>query len=84
MRWIPNTGKQFEGNDDFTVQLSSQINGLQLYFTGDTNRLAGNDKYLRQAICYAIDAEGIVTGALAGYGKAMSDGSLRCVDWIFR
>ena len=69
----PNTGKQFEGNDDYTIQLSPQINGYQLYFTGAPNRPCGEDKNLRQAICYAIDADGIVTGALAGYGEAMHD-----------
>lgn len=69
----PSTGKQFEGNDNYTINLSSQTSGYQLFFSGAPERTIAEDKYLRQAICYAIDSEGIVTGALAGYGEAMHD-----------
>ena len=36
-------------------------------------RNIAEDKNLRQAICYAIDAEGLITGVFAGYGKTMHD-----------
>lgn len=68
-----NTAKQFEGNGDFTMKATSYINGSQLFFSGHPDRNIAEDKNLRQAICYAIDAEGLVTGVYAGSGKTMHD-----------
>ena len=68
-----NTAKQFEGNSAFTMKATSYINGCQLFFSGGDNRNIATDKALRQAICYAIDAEGLITGVYAGYGKTMKD-----------
>ncbi len=69
----PNTGKQFEDNPDYTIQLSPMVYGYQMFFSGADNSVLANDKNLRQAICYAIDEQGMVDGALAGYGTTMND-----------
>lgn len=69
----PNTATQFDGNDAFTYVSTPYINGSQLYFSGDPSRVVAEDKNLRQAICYAIDAAGLVTGVYAGYGETMHD-----------
>lgn len=69
----PNTATQFEGNDKFTMKATSYINGYQMFFSGHPSRLVAEDKYLRQAIAYAVDAEGLITGVFAGYGKTMHD-----------
>lgn len=69
----PNTGKQFKDNSKFTTVLSPMVKGYQIFFSGADNSVVANDQNLRQAIAYAIDAKGIVAGALAGYGDVMSD-----------
>lgn len=69
----PNTAVQFADNPAFTMEANSYINGHQLYFSGAPERNIAEDKNLRQAICYAIDAEGLITGVFAGYGKTMHD-----------
>ena len=68
-----NTATQFEGNPDFTLKAMSYINGYQLYFSGDESRIITDDLNLRQAICYAIDTEGLINGVFAGYGQKMHD-----------
>lgn len=69
----PNTAVQFADNPAFTMKANSYINGYQLYFSGAPERNIAEDKNLRQAICYAIDAEGLITGVFAGYGQTMHD-----------
>lgn len=69
----PNTAVQFADNPAFTMESNAYINGYQLYFSGAPSRNIAEDKNLRQAICYAIDAEGLITGVFAGYGKTMHD-----------
>lgn len=68
----PNTAKQFEGNQKFNMLGTSYINGNQIFFSGDPGSLVAEDLFLRQAICHAIDIDGLITGVFAGYGEAMS------------
>lgn len=76
------TGSQFIGNKNFTVDLSDGPQGWQVFFSGaDTSLLANNVK-LRQAICYAIDANGLITAMSSGYGTQMWDvGSPRLIGF---
>lgn len=69
----PNTATQFVGNPDFTMIDTPFINGYQMFFSGDPSRAIESDVNLRQAICYAIDCEGLITGVFAGYGTKMHD-----------
>lgn len=69
----PNTASQFVGNADFSMIDTPYINGHQMFFTGDPSRAIESDVNLRQAICYAIDCEGLITGVFAGYGSKMHD-----------
>lgn len=67
------TGDQFVDNPDYTVELSTGHQGWQLFFSGAEQSPVAQDVALRQAICYAIDADGLVTGLCAGYGTTMHD-----------
>lgn len=79
----PNTAKQFEGNKKFSMLKTSYINGNQIFFSGAPNSLVAEDPFLRQAICHAIDTEGLITGVFAGYGKSMGDtASDLCVGFL--
>lgn len=69
----PNTANQFVGNDDYGMMATPYINGFQMFFSGDPSRAIASDVNLRQAICYAIDCEGLITGVFAGYGEKMHD-----------
>lgn len=69
----PNTAVQFKENKKFAMESNSHINGYQMFFSGAPSRSTAEDKNLRQAICYAIDAEGLITGVFAGNGKTMHD-----------
>ncbi|WP_320129668.1 ABC transporter substrate-binding protein [uncultured Sphaerochaeta sp.] len=76
------TGSQFIDNKNFTVDLSDGPQGWQVFFSGaDTSLLANNVK-LRQAICYAIDANGLITAMCSGFGTQMWDvGSPRLIGF---
>lgn len=67
------TGAQFVGNENYTVELTEGHQGWQLFFSGADTSVCADDVKLRQAICYAIDADGLVTGLCAGYGTPMYD-----------
>lgn len=67
------TGAQFDGSEYYTMQLTEGNQGYQMFFSGADNSPCAEDVNLRQAICYAIDADGLVTGICAGYGEAMHD-----------
>lgn len=69
----PNTANQFVGNNNYTMVATPYINGYQMYFSGADERNIANDLALRQAICYAIDVEGLVAGVFSGYGVKMHD-----------
>lgn len=73
MKVDSSTGAQFVGNENYTVELTEGNQGWQLFFSGADNSPCAEDVNLRQAICYAIDAEGLITGLCAGYGTAMHD-----------
>lgn len=68
-----NTVSQFEGNDKFTYVATPFINGSQMFFSGHESRPIASDVNLRQAICYAIDAEGLLNAVYAGFGQTMKD-----------
>lgn len=68
-----NTVKQFEGNSNFVIEKVPAINGYQIFFSGADDRNIATNLALRQAIAYAIDVEGLVTGVFSGYGKPMKD-----------
>lgn len=67
------TGAQFVGNDNYTVELTEGHQGYQMFFSGAEQSPVAEDVKLRQAICYALDADGLVTGLCAGYGTPMYD-----------
>ena len=69
----PNTATQFVGNSAFSMIDTPYINGYQMFFSGDPSRTITDDVNLRQAICYAIDVDGLITGVFAGYGSKMHD-----------
>lgn len=73
MRVDSSTGAQFVGNDNYTVELTEGHQGWQLFFSGADTSPCAEDVNLRQAICYSIDAEGLITGLCAGYGTVMYD-----------
>ena len=67
------TGAQFEGKPEYVIELADGPQGWTLFFSGaDTSPMA-NDEKLRQAACYAIDPQGLITGLCAGYGTPMYD-----------
>lgn len=57
-----------ESAQGFTVFEQTTNIGNQLYFSGDPNGPFYGNQVLRQAICYAIDKQGLVDGVLMGYG----------------
>ncbi|WP_215699025.1 ABC transporter substrate-binding protein [Clostridium sp. MCC353] len=67
------TGAQFVGNDQFVVNLTDGQQGWEMFFSGAESRVVAEDQNLRQAICYAIDAQGLITGLCSGYGTQMWD-----------
>lgn len=67
------TGIQFVDNENYNVELTDNVQGWEMFFSGADNRPVANDVKLRQAICYAIDPQGLITGYFSGYGEAMHD-----------
>jgi ABC-type transport system substrate-binding protein len=67
------TGEQFVDNSQFTVSLSEHVQGYQMFFSGADTSVVADDVKLRQAICYAIDAEGLIAGLANGYATQMWD-----------
>lgn len=63
----------FVNNPDFYTCTSPSNNGNVIFFSGDAHSPLSTSLELRQALCYALDPAGIVTGALAGYGEPMYD-----------
>lgn len=64
---------QYVDNATFENEQFPGNQGWQLFFSGAESRVVSDDVKLRQAICYAIDAEGLVTGLCQGYGTQMWD-----------
>ena len=69
----------FEGNNAFHIEQLPSSNGTQLFFSGDKSRIIADDENLSRAICYAIDAEGIIAGVYNGYAKPMHDAAVESV-----
>lgn len=67
------TGIQFVDNSAYVVDLTDGPQGWTLFFSGADISPVANDQNLRQAICYAIDVDGLITGLCSGYGTAMCD-----------
>lgn len=73
LTFAASTAVQFEGDRDYTLQRAEARNGMQIYFSGADEKAVANDKYLRQAICYAINNQLLIDAALEGYGTEMHD-----------
>ncbi len=67
------SSSQFFDNGDYTVELADGAQGYQMFFSGADNSEVANNVKLRQAICYSIDENGLITGLLQGYGTPMYD-----------
>jgi len=70
---VPTVAGAFENNPAFHFATSPSNTGLGLYFSGAESSMVAYDVYLRRAIAYAIDAAGILAGALNGFGEVMTD-----------
>ena len=67
------TAAQYVNNDQFIVSLEDGQQGWELFFSGAESRIVADNQELRQAICYAIDEQGLVQGLCGGYGTQMWD-----------
>lgn len=67
------TGSQFVDNPSYTVELADGPQGWTIFYSGADTSLMADDVKLRQAVAYAIDAQGLITGLCAGYGTPMYD-----------
>ena len=67
------TGSQYVGNTSYTIDLSDGPQGWQVFFSGAESSLLAKSKELRQAICYAIDENGMIQAIASGYGTQMWD-----------
>lgn len=67
------TGAQFVNNNSVTIDLSDGPQGWQIFFSGDDSSILANNEALRQAICYAIDENGLITAMTSGFGTQMWD-----------
>ncbi len=76
------TGSQFINKKGFIVDLSDGPQGWQLFFSGADSSIVAKNIDLRQAVCYGIDANGLVTAMCSGYGTQMWDvGSPRLIGF---
>ncbi len=67
------TGIQFVDNPSYTVELADGPQGWTVFYSGADTSLMSDDIKLRQAVAYAIDPDGLITGLCAGYGTPMYD-----------
>lgn len=67
------TGAQFVDRDGYTVDMTEGPQGWTLFFSGADTSPVANDVKLRQAICTAIDKEGLIVGMSSGYAVPMVD-----------
>lgn len=63
----------FVNNPDFYTCTSPSNNAYVLLYSGDEHSLCSASADLRKALAYAIDQQGVITGALAGYGEPVYD-----------
>lgn len=74
--------ERFVDSDDYTCYASDDTNIYLLLFNMSENSVFQDNKELRQAICYAIDAAGISQGAANGTASvAKAVGNRMCVDY---
>lgn len=69
----PESIANYENNPDYVINQYYSKEGLTLFFSGADSRAVGNDQYLRQAICYAIDVNGLIQGMAFGHADPMHD-----------
>lgn len=67
------TAVQYLENSEYTSWESPNMQGWTLFFSGADSRPVANDVKLRQAICYAIDPQGLISAIAAGHGSPMYD-----------
>lgn len=67
------TAVNYVDNDSLLLELTDNMQGWELFFSGADSRPVGNDLALRQAICYALDAQTFIDGVCFGYGSPMYD-----------
>lgn len=73
VEFAASTAVQFEDDPDYTLHAGGSRSGWQIYFSGADEKVVANDKYLRQAICYALDNNLIISAVAEGYGEVMHD-----------
>jgi ABC-type transport system substrate-binding protein len=57
---------RFESDSDYTVYSVEKTMSRGLYFSGESTSPLADNLALRQAICYAIDVDGVITMAMQG------------------
>jgi ABC-type transport system substrate-binding protein len=67
------TATQLIDNPSFTTLQCDGVQGYQLFFSGYETSAVAEDVKLRQAICYAIDNQGLIDGYAQGYGTLLHD-----------
>lgn len=67
------TGIQYVDNSAYVTDLTDGPQGWTLFFSGADTSPVANDVKLRQAICTAIDKEGLIVGMSSGYAVPMVD-----------
>ncbi len=73
---------RFEDNDDYTVFPRLNSNFYWMTFNCAEGAMFADNVALRQAICYAVDTSGLVTGVLSGRGEvSKAYGNPECVDY---
>lgn len=72
-QFAASTAVQFDDDPDYTLQEGASKNGWQIYFSGAEGKAVADDKYLRQAICYCLDNDLMISAVLEGYGEVMHD-----------
>ena len=73
VRMDSTTGATYVNNPNFVCDLTEGPQGWTLFFSGADNRPVANDPKLCQAICYAIDLEGMMNALSGGYATKMYD-----------
>lgn len=73
MNFPASTAVQFDDDPAYTLQKAKSRNGMQIYFSGAEGKPVAGDKYLRQAICYAINNQLLINAVLEGFGEEMHD-----------
>ncbi len=67
------TAVQYLDNSAYSSWESPNMQGWTLFFSGADSRPVANDVKLRQAICTAIDPQGLITAIASGHGSPMYD-----------